>query len=841
LLPSQYESGFGIFTVDTTSGVNFNTSSALKGLITHPIGIEFKVKTLPEGAVAYQIVRCKRSISDRATLTQCVLSIAMTRRNNTYCGNTDNYLSPSCILTSNNLLENPGLTNGTYGFTTNNTVGSMARTIYSKYNYYNIYSPEYSFLPDTYKGYLSDPSLYILPINFINNLNSNVVTATVDSIDQVNAFDYSISNGEVDSRADAPTLLTPNNNIGLSNYEKAQELGYFIYMSGVRNGFNYAKMYNQSLSINRVVNNLSNATLLRLGVSTLRADLNVLNYALEPQWNDYSKRNDFVSAINGNEFNNWIRSGYGTGTNQYNEYDEYAYQGPGGRSIIAYIPLDIWSAYTSLTSSSAVGKTGTFVCDIRRNITPYGGCTVSQRSVSTYYPVGEISTTTNYFIPLFNGDTFICDYDIVKVHRWHSDVTNKTQYGGSIVYTVPVETSINISLTSGPKIIDETYKDVQLTATNFNNEYTQDKPLYTYNTVYSQISNVDINPSENSLDEYNKHVDARTYFSNTKSNDELIDSWSKFQPLNYLDVDTRYGAITNLRTFNNDLLYWQTTAVGKFSVNERSMITDQSNQGLALGTGGVLSRYDYLATTNGMREDDMNDTQSDNILYWFDYDKNELCVYSNGDTVSISKKVNVQNYLNQLKNCNIYKPIISSVYDKQYNEAIFSLSTDNESLVYSERINAFVGLYQIPFVYAMPFSDGIVVSNGNSLYKLNSPGVYTGTYNNNLLPYIQFIVNTAYNYVKVFDNQEIANTLDITRVLITYKTDKILEENSISNIDYDNISEREYSYRLAIPRYSTSEIGDRYRGRVLTVTLEYTLIGDIELSYITTTFRPSLS
>lgn len=141
----------------------------------------------------------------------------------------------------------------------------------------------------------------------------------------------------------------------------------------------------------------------------------------------------------------------------------------------------------------------------------------------------------------------------------------------------------------------------------------------------------------------------------------------------------------------------------------------------------------------------------------------------------------------------------------------------------------------------MSFSDGIVVSNGNSLYKLNSPGVYTGTYNNNLLPYIQFIVNTAYNYVKVFDNQEIANTLDITRVLITYKTDKILEENSISNIDYDNISEREYSYRLAIPRYSTSEIGDRYRGRVLTVTLEYTLIGDIELSYITTTFRPSLS
>ena len=839
--PSQYEIGFNIFNVDTVTGASFNSNSVNKGLITHPLGISFRVKSLPTGAVAYQIVRCKRTVDDRATITQCLLSTAMTRPNNSYCGGTDNYLSPSSILTFNNLRENPGLDNGSYGFTTNTILGSMARTIYSKYNYYNIYSPEYSFLPETYKSYLSDPSLYILPINFVDTLSTNTVTKTVDNISYVNAFDYNTTDGQVDSRVDDPTLIAPNNSVGISTYDKAQENGYFIYLSGVRNGFNYAKLYTQTLSLNKFLSNPNTPAVVSIGSSTLRSDLNIVNYALEASWNDYTKRTDFVSPINSNEFNNWVRSGYGTGVNQYNEYDEFTYQGPGGRSIVAYIPFDIVALYTSTNLTSAVGKTGTFVCNIRRNITPYGGCTVAQRSVSVYYPVGGINSTLSTFIPLFNGDTFICNYDIVKVHRWHSQVTNKTQYGGIVVYSVPVETSINLSLNQGPKIVDETVKDVQLTATNFNNEYSQDIPLYTYNTVYSQLSNVRINTSENPLDEYNKHVDVRTYFSNTKSNDELIDSWSKFQPLNYLDIDTRYGPITNLRTFNNDLLYWQTTAVGKFSVSERSVITDQSNQGLILGTGGVLARYDYLATTNGMRENDMNDTQSDNVLYWFDYDKNELCVYSNGDTVSISKKLNVQNYLNKIKSSKGYKQIISSLYDKEYNEALFSLSTNNESLVYSERVNAFVGIYQLPFVYGMPFSNGSVLVNDNNLYKLNSKGSLTGTYNNNLLPYVQLLVNTAYNYVKVFDNQEIANTLDLSKVLITYSTDKILCESSISNIDDNCISQREYSYRLSIPRYSTSEIGDRYRGRTLTVTLEYTLIGELELSYITTTFRPSLS
>jgi len=67
-----------------------------------------------------------------------------------------------------------------------------------------------------------------------------------------------------------------------------------------------------------------------------------------------------------------------------------------------------------------------------------------------------------------------------------------------------------------------------------------------------------------------------------------------FKAANFLDADDRYGEITNLRSFNNLLLFWQQHAVGQFSVNERTQISDDSGKPLVLGTGGVLSRYDYI-------------------------------------------------------------------------------------------------------------------------------------------------------------------------------------------------------------------------------------------------------
>ena len=46
-------------------------------------------------------------------------------------------------------------------------------------------------------------------------------------------------------------------------------------------------------------------------------------------------------------------------------------------------------------------------------------------------------------------------------------------------------------------------------------------------------------------------------YSNLKENDEHIDSWTKFQSSNYLDVDSKYGEITEIRQYKQWLVFWQ--------------------------------------------------------------------------------------------------------------------------------------------------------------------------------------------------------------------------------------------------------------------------------------------
>jgi hypothetical protein len=40
----------------------------------HPIGIRFSISGLPKDAVAYEIVRCGKDLSNMSTIMQCVIS-----------------------------------------------------------------------------------------------------------------------------------------------------------------------------------------------------------------------------------------------------------------------------------------------------------------------------------------------------------------------------------------------------------------------------------------------------------------------------------------------------------------------------------------------------------------------------------------------------------------------------------------------------------------------------------------------------------------------------------------------------------------------------------------------
>lgn len=535
----------------------------------------------------------------------------------------------------------------------------------------------------------------------------------------------------------------------------------------------------------------------------------------------------------------------------------------------SYFEGDRWNAhYNSYYEGSLLG---TFICNIRRSVVPYGGNSLEDRKLSSYYSYGDFfrkndsqTSTCN----VFNGDCFIAPMEYASMHKCYSARLRHT-ITLSVVYAIPLETNINLALTHGYEL-SRNYEEagvtnIQIEASNVDNKFSQPKAMYQYNTVYSQqpIVKVFTPDSTDVADRNDDNNDYRVFYSNPKSNKETFDNWLKFQPLNYLDVDTRYGQITGLRTFHNDLVFWQEQAAGVLSVNERTTITDDSNMPLILGTGGVLSRYDYFNSLNGMHDNEFADAQSDTTLYWWDHNKHEICAYAGGkDVVVLSKLKNVQNFLNKMAKNGLLLSAPILAFDKQHNELICNVSNGDETshesgaLVYSERTSQFTSLYDIHHTNAIQFSNVLYLlksfkhdgntNDGESVcYEWNrfdsdgnSASIPNTTESKQLIPYLKYVVNQNSQHVKVFDNIRFGANRgeDITNFKFTTPL------NQSSTAESTDITNREIDYRLAVPRNNNDQYGGRMRGKTMQceITAQNAKEG-FSLQYINTKYRISWS
>lgn len=487
---------------------------------------------------------------------------------------------------------------------------------------------------------------------------------------------------------------------------------------------------------------------------------------------------------------------------------------------------------------------GTYLCNIRKKSIPYGGNTYTDRNLNTYVSFGDVQYDVNKPLYVFDGDCFIDVFEYTSCHKYY-DKGIPCSVTTNLNYAIPVETSINLAYTSGNTFsrgADRNITQIQTKPNNINNFYVQNRPEYEYNTAYSvqpQISKkeaTDISDDSNTLYE----VDYRCYYSDSKTDNENYDSWQIFKPANYIDVDDRYGEITHMRTFNDQLIFWQESATGVFSVNERSIISDQSGKALSLGSGGVLERYDYYDRTAGMHKEQYCDTYSDTTLYWYDYCNNELKSLRGSNITPLNKTCGTQNIMHE--KAGVISPIL--FYDKKYNEVVSEVLKDgnkNSSLAYSESLNAFTSVYDVDFDNKLTFKNKIYlldVDNGNLNINLWNTRGDTDVIDHTVLKYV---VNKSPMQVKVFDNQEMV-TLDKTTknpyadYTYSWETD-LSDKTETNNLQ---ITDREGCFRYAIPRQNNAPFGNRMRGKYMICEMrddkpDY----NTALSYIMTKFRKS--
>ena len=172
------------------------------------------------------------------------------------------------------------------------------------------------------------------------------------------------------------------------------------------------------------------------------------------------------------------------------------------------------------------------------------------RSHGNYFKIGESS---QFDQDIFDGDSWLNMFNFQYLHAQEDPFFHLSTT--PVIYSVPLFSRVDLAGKQGAykaiiKSREGVYFQEDPVVTKF---YTQSQSAYLYNLAYSQEQNV-ITLYESLYTKVSSgDYDYRVLVSNQKTNNEVIDNWLKFKSANFIDVDTAFGKITELRLFKNEL------------------------------------------------------------------------------------------------------------------------------------------------------------------------------------------------------------------------------------------------------------------------------------------------
>lgn len=482
------------------------------------------------------------------------------------------------------------------------------------------------------------------------------------------------------------------------------------------------------------------------------------------------------------------------------------------------------------------------IANLVKPVTPYGGYTKYAIENSTYIPTGcyeSIEDPTQWTARVSNvraGDAYVGIFKYNAAHLW-DDAQYKNVTRMATVYAVPIESDIDLTAQYGHTFSgdgDKAYY-IQDKPASFDG-YSQTKEAYMYNTAYNQTPNIMTYSPTVYNEVSNFNWDTRIHNSELKTNGETIDNWLVFKAMNFLDVDSRFGEITYMKLFKDRLLYWQDKAFGIVSSNERTALTDTNNNQIILGNGGILQRFDYLSTVYGMKPNQFVSTQSNHNLYFWDGHEKEILAY--GESLApLTTVKGLRNYINQHEET--AHPCM--FYDNKNKEMVASV-VGNTSIAYSEQTEAFTSIYTyLPLFHTDVFQD-MLSATDHQLHLHNVEQDYVTLFGSPAKPKLQYVVNAEAMTPKVFDIQTFGGRFYggdyLNDLVFNYNTPLKQHSTCIGNV----LTNREYDFRLDIPRNNNDIYGGRMRGKTMQCELRSNSnSSDFSLQYIITKYRMSWS
>lgn len=488
---------------------------------------------------------------------------------------------------------------------------------------------------------------------------------------------------------------------------------------------------------------------------------------------------------------------------------------------------------------------------LEENRDPNDNSLLGYRVVHNYtYNDQPVKNTT---MTVFDGDIYITPQEISTMYKTYDFMSYDTLQSMQITNYVPMESKVNTFFDYGMNLMNTNSANLMTEPGSIDGVTTQDRPVHQYNQIYSandESNDVFTLVVEKAEDNNFKQ---RTYYSEPKTNGEYVDNFVIFKPAAYIDVDPKYGEVTNLLTDKNTLYYWQDTAFGKFSVNERSLINDTNGNTIMLGQAGILSRNDYISTKYGMRPYDYCATCAENGVYWVDVNNRAVVGGNSNECVNLGEMLNVQNIINAKISENV--PRVD--YDLQNNELLCKCFNNGEQIVFNLKHKMATSVYNRNYEDIISIQNHIYGYINDDSKDIITRYNYLKSDTEFMSPMqIDFVVNHASSTTKVFDSQQLVpmkrkgwlstNREDET----TYFEDSLGTNGSLSfetdiNSTTNEIqayTDREGNIIYNIPRFGNGDWGNRLRGKWMRVNMNYgTPTEYTTISHVITKFRQSYS
>ena len=384
-----------------------------------------------------------------------------------------------------------------------------------------------------------------------------------------------------------------------------------------------------------------------------------------------------------------------------------------GISVSQSVIPDPTSLIGSIGESSLLkaALTSTPIVDILiPKIEIYGGFTQNALETNNFIPASPVLDISldgspvkvfggDIFLPMFVGQEGVTFLDDKRFYQeLHSgDPQQKFNYNNSVTNSFVTETRVNTELSFGGTTKTVVIYDAPGGAFGHqaevfrqetkNKTSTYGKPPHNmYTAVYNLAYSVEpdsvlffIRPDNFKLGCTDN--DLRAFLSNVKSNEESIDSWTKFGINNFYDVDD-YGPINKVANFKDEVYFIQDRAIGKYSINPRAIVSTEDGIPTELGSGEGFKDHTYITTEYGAIHQWATVT-SDSGIYYYDGIHKKIFKIGSEDNAPLSEVKGIHSLLSSFigdislrKENDGDNPILGKgvhvARDKRNNEVLFT-------------------------------------------------------------------------------------------------------------------------------------------------------------------------